>query len=122
MLSGESAVGSYAEKALSVLCMASGRMELWSREENRQNLLFLPQLAETLSDQIAEQTCNCAVEMGMSFASLCSSNVFYSRLQEIDFVLVRIQQILFHIYKPRVAGFSHGTTNYRVLFSFTCMP
>ncbi|EHA8589038.1 hypothetical protein COCNU_scaffold007709G000010 [Cocos nucifera] len=63
MLSGESAVGSFAEKALSVLCMASGRMELWSREENRQNLLFLPQLAETLSDQIAEQICNCAVEM-----------------------------------------------------------
>ncbi|XP_019711274.1 pyruvate kinase isozyme A, chloroplastic [Elaeis guineensis] len=63
MLSGESAVGSYAEKALSVLCMASGRMELWSREENRQNLLFLPQLAETLPDRIAEQICNCAVEM-----------------------------------------------------------
>ncbi|XP_008787236.3 pyruvate kinase isozyme A, chloroplastic-like [Phoenix dactylifera] len=63
MLSGESAVGSNAEKALSVLCMASGRMELWSREENRQNLLFLPQLAETLPDQISEQICNCAVEM-----------------------------------------------------------
>lgn len=63
MLSGESAVGSNAEKALSVLCMASGRMELCSREEIRQNLLFLPQLAETLPEQIAEQICNCAAEM-----------------------------------------------------------
>lgn len=65
MLSGESAIGSYAEKALSVLRMTSGRMELWSREENRQSLLTQRQLAVSLPDRIAEQICNCAVEMGI---------------------------------------------------------
>ncbi|XP_058081193.1 pyruvate kinase isozyme A, chloroplastic-like [Magnolia sinica] len=63
MLSGESAIGSYAEKALSVLRMASGRMELWSREENRQSLLSQRQLAVSLSERIAEQICDSAVEM-----------------------------------------------------------
>ncbi|KAK1317558.1 hypothetical protein QJS10_CPA05g01653 [Acorus calamus] len=63
MLSGESAVGSYAEKALSVLCMASCRMELWSREENRQSLLSQDQLAVSLPERIAEQICNCAVDI-----------------------------------------------------------
>ncbi|XP_077233983.1 pyruvate kinase isozyme A, chloroplastic-like [Tasmannia lanceolata] len=63
MLSGESAIGSYAEKALSVLRTASERMELWSREENRQSLLMQCQLAASLPDRIAEQICNCAVEM-----------------------------------------------------------
>lgn len=63
MLSGESAIGSFGEKALSVLRMASGRMELWSREENRQSLLSQRQLAVSLPDRIAEQICNCAVEM-----------------------------------------------------------
>ncbi|KAM0951580.1 putative pyruvate kinase [Dioscorea sansibarensis] len=62
MLSGESAVGSYADKALSILRMTSGRMELWSREENQSNL-FPPQLAISLPDRVAEQTCNCAVQM-----------------------------------------------------------
>ncbi|KAL6012806.1 hypothetical protein ACLOJK_003295 [Asimina triloba] len=63
MLSGESAIGLYPEKALAVLSMASGRMELWSREENRESLLSQRQLAVSLPDRIAEQTCNCAVEM-----------------------------------------------------------
>ncbi|XWS39842.1 hypothetical protein CRYUN_Cryun18bG0089300 [Craigia yunnanensis] len=36
MLSGESAIGPYGQKALSVLQMTSSRMELWSQEENRQ--------------------------------------------------------------------------------------
>ena len=63
MLSGESAVGSYADKALSILRMTSGRMELWSHEENQSNL-FPPQLAISLPDRVAEQTCNCAVQMG----------------------------------------------------------
>ncbi|KAK9287525.1 hypothetical protein L1049_015946 [Liquidambar formosana] len=63
MLSGESAIGSHGQKALSVLQMASIRMELWSREENRQRALHPRQLGVSLPDQIAEQTCNCAVEM-----------------------------------------------------------
>ncbi|KAJ6796543.1 putative plastidial pyruvate kinase 1, chloroplastic [Iris pallida] len=63
MLSGESAVGSNAEKALSVLRVASGRMELWSREENRQCFLSQPQLAKSLPDRISEKICDCAVHM-----------------------------------------------------------
>ncbi|KAF5731865.1 pyruvate kinase isozyme A chloroplastic-like [Tripterygium wilfordii] len=63
MLSGESAIGSYGQKALSVLRMASSRMELWSREENRQTTLHQCQLGVSLAERIAEQICNCAVEM-----------------------------------------------------------
>ncbi|KAJ7946190.1 Pyruvate kinase [Quillaja saponaria] len=63
MLSGESAIGSYGQKALSVLQMASSRMEMWSREENQQILLRQHQLGVSLPDHIAEQICNCAVEM-----------------------------------------------------------
>lgn len=65
MLSGESAIGLYGQKALSVLQMASSRMELWSREENRQSILYQRQLGVSLPDRIAEQICNCSVEMGM---------------------------------------------------------
>uniref|UniRef100_A0A5B6ZJD0 Pyruvate kinase n=1 Tax=Davidia involucrata TaxID=16924 RepID=A0A5B6ZJD0_DAVIN len=63
MLSGESAIGSYGNKALSVLRMTSSRMELWGREENRQSGLHQCQLGVALPDRIAEQICNCAVEM-----------------------------------------------------------
>ncbi|GLT58573.1 hypothetical protein SLA2020_314540 [Shorea laevis] len=62
MLSGESAIGSYGQKALAVLRMASSRMELWSREENK-HILHQRQLGVSLPDRIAEQICNCAVEM-----------------------------------------------------------
>ncbi|PWA71844.1 Pyruvate kinase [Artemisia annua] len=63
MLSGESAVGSFGEKALSVLRMASSRMELWSREENHQSSVPQHKLGISLPDQIAEQICNCASQM-----------------------------------------------------------
>ncbi|KAG4984368.1 hypothetical protein JHK87_029117 [Glycine soja] len=63
MLSGESAIGSYAQKALAVLDMASSRMESWSREENRQSLVNYHQLGASLPECITEQICNCAVEM-----------------------------------------------------------
>ena len=64
MLSGESAIGSYGQKALSVLQMASCRMELWSREENRENFLPHYQLGVSLQDRIAEEICNSAAELG----------------------------------------------------------
>ncbi|KAK3002093.1 hypothetical protein RJ639_022548 [Escallonia herrerae] len=63
MLSGESAIGSFGQKALSVLRMTSSRMEIWGREESRQRCLRHCQLGTSLADQIAEQICNCAVEM-----------------------------------------------------------
>lgn len=69
MLSGESAIGLYSHKALSVLHMASSRMELWSRQENRQSALHECQLGGSLHDRIAEEICNCAIEMGKFFSS-----------------------------------------------------
>ncbi|KAJ9538058.1 hypothetical protein OSB04_030791 [Centaurea solstitialis] len=62
MLSGESAMGSFGLKAISVLRIASTRMELWSREVNRVQK-FLPPLGVSLPDRIAEQICNCAGQM-----------------------------------------------------------
>lgn len=70
MLSGESAIGSFGQKALAVLDMTSSRMESWSREENRQSLLNHHKLGASLPDCITEQICNCAVEMGNSHSFL----------------------------------------------------
>ncbi|XP_042065767.1 pyruvate kinase isozyme A, chloroplastic-like isoform X7 [Salvia splendens] len=63
MLSGESAIGPFGQKALSVLRMTSSRMELWSREENRQDVLLQHNLEASLPDRIAEQICNSAAAM-----------------------------------------------------------
>ncbi|XP_041012503.1 pyruvate kinase isozyme A, chloroplastic-like [Juglans microcarpa x Juglans regia] len=63
MLSGESAIGLYGQKALSVLQMTSNRMESWGRVENQQSRLHQYQLGVSLPDQIAEQICQCAAEM-----------------------------------------------------------
>ncbi|PRQ22230.1 putative pyruvate kinase [Rosa chinensis] len=68
MLAGESAIGLYGQKALSVLQMTSSRMEAWSRVENRQDLLQLRQLGVSLPDRIAEQICNSAVGMANNLA------------------------------------------------------
>ncbi|KAJ8768971.1 hypothetical protein K2173_023966 [Erythroxylum novogranatense] len=63
MLSGESAIGSHGQKALSVLRMASSRMESWSRVENQQVAFHQSELGVPLPDHIAEEICNSAVEM-----------------------------------------------------------
>ncbi|KAL6637157.1 hypothetical protein ACP70R_024729 [Stipagrostis hirtigluma subsp. patula] len=68
MLSAESAIGAYPQKALSVLRAASERMESWSREENMQKHLPQHQLAIALPDRISEQICNCAAEMANNLA------------------------------------------------------
>lgn len=75
MLSGESAMGSYGQKAISVLRTTSSRMELWNREVNQQ--IFLPQLRDSLPDQIAEQICNCAGQMGMLSVLICSTVSYF---------------------------------------------
>lgn len=62
MLSGESAMGPYGLKAISVLRMASTRMEISSREVN-QAQRFLPPLGVSLPDRVAEQICNSAGQM-----------------------------------------------------------
>ncbi|EER91093.1 hypothetical protein BDA96_01G146900 [Sorghum bicolor] len=68
MISAESAIGAYPQKALSVLRVASERMESWSREENMHKRLPQHQLAIALPDRISEQICNCAVEMANNLA------------------------------------------------------
>lgn len=68
MLSGESAVGPFADKALSVLYMVSARMELSSRQENRQSFLPNCQLAGSLPDLVSEQICCSAVELANNLA------------------------------------------------------
>lgn len=78
MLSGESAIGSYGEKALSVLRMVSGRMELQNREENRRNALHQCHLGDSLLDCISEEICNSAVEMGIDFSLMhCLGCIIY---------------------------------------------
>lgn len=90
MLSGESAIGSYGQKALSVLRMASSRMESWSRQENRQSTLFHRKLGTSLPDRIAEQICNCAAEMGkipFSFSILMFFHVCFIML-DVPYMLL----------------------------------
>ncbi|KAG8062087.1 hypothetical protein GUJ93_ZPchr0003g17751 [Zizania palustris] len=68
MLSAESAIGAYPQKALAVLRAASERMESWSREESMQKLLPQHQLAIALPDRISEQICTSAAEMANNLA------------------------------------------------------
>ncbi|XP_074572356.1 pyruvate kinase isozyme A, chloroplastic-like isoform X2 [Curcuma longa] len=63
MLSGESAIGSFAEKALSVMKIASEQMESSNRRELCQSFIYQPLLAESSVGKIAEQICKSAVEM-----------------------------------------------------------
>ncbi|CAD6207064.1 unnamed protein product [Miscanthus lutarioriparius] len=63
MLSGESAMGRYPEKALSVLRSVSLRIERWWREEKRHEALELQNVSSSFSDKISEQICNSAAKM-----------------------------------------------------------
>ncbi|KAJ1692726.1 hypothetical protein LUZ63_009424 [Rhynchospora breviuscula] len=63
MLSGESAMGKYPEKALSVLRSVSLRIERWWREEKRTEALELPEVASSFSDRISEEICNSAAKI-----------------------------------------------------------
>lgn len=63
MLSGESAMGQYPEKALSVLRSVSLRFEKWLREENHQVAVDLPTTASSATECISEEICNSAANM-----------------------------------------------------------
>ncbi|GMH18844.1 hypothetical protein Nepgr_020685 [Nepenthes gracilis] len=63
MLSGESAMGHYPEKALAVLRSVSLRIERWWREEKTLEAMELPDIAFSFSDRISEEICNCAAKM-----------------------------------------------------------
>ncbi|KAJ0450079.1 putative pyruvate kinase [Helianthus annuus] len=63
MLSGESAMGQFPDKALTVLRSVSLRIEKWWREEKRREVMDLPDIASSLSDSISEEICNSAAKM-----------------------------------------------------------
>ncbi|CAL9081104.1 unnamed protein product [Musa textilis] len=63
MLSGESAMGQYPEKALTVLRSVSLRIERWWREEKRHEGMELPDITSSFSDKISEEICNSAAKM-----------------------------------------------------------
>ncbi|KAK1270200.1 hypothetical protein QJS04_geneDACA007464 [Acorus gramineus] len=63
MLSGESAMGQFPDKALTVLRSVSLRIERWWREEKRHETMVLPDIASSFSDSISEEICNSAAKM-----------------------------------------------------------
>lgn len=63
MLSGESAMGQFPEKALSVLRSVSLRIERWWREDKHHEAMELPDIASSFSDSISEEICNSAAKM-----------------------------------------------------------
>ncbi|KAL3828749.1 hypothetical protein ACJIZ3_017551 [Penstemon smallii] len=63
MLSGESAMGQFPEKALTVLRSVSLRIEKWWREEKRHEAMELPGIASSYADSISEEICNSAAKM-----------------------------------------------------------
>lgn len=62
MLSGESAIGSYPERALDVLRTVASRMEEWVREE-RHGQIVLPQISDTADGRVSEELCAAAANM-----------------------------------------------------------
>lgn len=64
MLSGESAMGQFPDKALAVLRSVSLRIERWWREEERYESTPLQAIGSTFSDKISEEICNSAAKMG----------------------------------------------------------
>lgn len=70
MLSGESAMGQFPEKALSVLRSVSLRIEKWWREDKHREAMELPDIASSFSACISEEICNSAAKMGMKTAFL----------------------------------------------------
>ncbi|KAK4357098.1 hypothetical protein RND71_022708 [Anisodus tanguticus] len=63
MLSGESAMGQFPEKALTVLRNVSLRIERRWREQKRHEIIELPSITSSFSDSISEEICNSAAKM-----------------------------------------------------------
>ncbi|XP_074576439.1 pyruvate kinase isozyme A, chloroplastic-like isoform X1 [Curcuma longa] len=63
MLSGESAMGQYPEKALTVLRNVSLRIEKWWREEKIHEEIDLPDISSSFCDKVSEEICNSAATM-----------------------------------------------------------
>ncbi|OMO78363.1 Pyruvate kinase [Corchorus capsularis] len=63
MLSSESAMGQYPDKALAVLRSVSLRIERWRREEKHYDTTDLPVVSSSLPASISEEICNTASKM-----------------------------------------------------------
>ncbi|VFQ87554.1 unnamed protein product [Cuscuta campestris] len=63
MLSGESAMGLFPDKALSVLRTVSLRIERQRREDKKHEAMELPSIASSFGDTISEEICNSAAKM-----------------------------------------------------------
>ncbi|XP_019191385.1 PREDICTED: pyruvate kinase isozyme A, chloroplastic-like [Ipomoea nil] len=63
MLSGESAMGQYPDKALTVLRTVSLRIERQWREQKQHEAMELPSIASSFGDSISEEICNSAAKM-----------------------------------------------------------
>ncbi|KAJ0092519.1 hypothetical protein Patl1_25270 [Pistacia atlantica] len=63
MLSGESAMGQFPDKALTVLRSVSLRIEKWWREEKRHEAMELPDIGSSFADSISEEICISAAKM-----------------------------------------------------------
>ncbi|CAH9102804.1 unnamed protein product [Cuscuta epithymum] len=63
MLSGESAMGLFPDKALTVLRTVSLRIERQWREEKRHEVMELPSIASSFGDTISEEICNSAAKI-----------------------------------------------------------
>lgn len=70
MLSGESAMGLYPDKALAVLRSVSVRMEKWCREDKLSEELELTNISTSLSAVIKEEICRSAAKIGKHLSSL----------------------------------------------------
>uniref|UniRef100_A0A0D6QXX7 Pyruvate kinase n=1 Tax=Araucaria cunninghamii TaxID=56994 RepID=A0A0D6QXX7_ARACU len=68
MLSGESAMGQFPDKALGVLRSVSLRIEHWCREEKKHQSMHLPDVASTLEESVSEGICNSAAQMANKLA------------------------------------------------------
>ncbi len=111
MLSGESAIGLYGQKALSVLRMTSSRIETWGREESQQSLLHQHQLGVSLPDRIAEEICNSAAEMGNFSFPLskfcCSEFQYHLNISCYPLLEFLIQNLLISTHQISVNEFKH---------------
>uniref|UniRef100_A0A2N9GKT9 Pyruvate kinase n=1 Tax=Fagus sylvatica TaxID=28930 RepID=A0A2N9GKT9_FAGSY len=63
MLSGESAMGQYPQKAFFTLQDVSMRTDRWLTEEKHRNRMELPVVAASVSGDISEEICNAAAKM-----------------------------------------------------------
>lgn len=75
MLSGESAMGQYPEKALAVLRTVSLRIEKWSREDKFHSTFEPSTLLSSVCTGISGEICNAAAKLGKH--ALTSSTPFF---------------------------------------------